>query len=159
MLCETCEQNVQATAVKIYQGRKVCPVCFQSLMLSDVPQTQRQVNIVQTQVVATTICPECNSEIHAMSRKCPRCGALVQRLDRGLNAISTTWKKFWFGWLVVFGGIMFVGGIGAFFRCISEGEGEGLASFVVGLLIGIPSYRYGIRRYREVSEPRDGVAK
>lgn len=159
MLCETCEQPVQATAVKIYQGRKVCPVCFQSLMLSDVPQTQRQVNIVQTHVVATTICPECNSEIHARTRKCPRCGALVQRLDRGLNAINTTWQKLWFGGLVVFGGMMFIGGIGSFFMAISEGKGQGFASFILGMLVGIPSYRFGIRRYREISAPRDGVAK
>jgi len=116
-------------------------------------------HLANAQVVATTICPECNSEIHARTRKCPRCGALVQRLDRGLNAIGATWKKLLFGGLVVFGAMMFVGGIGAFFMAIFDGQPQGFGSFVMGLLLGIPSYRYGIRRYREISEPRTGTIK
>jgi ribosomal protein L40E len=98
MLCQACEQPVQANAVKIYQGRKVCPSCFQALMTSDVPPGERHVQIIQTQHLATTVCPECNAEVHIDTKKCPKCGTLLKRIDRFLAAIFATWGKL--TWLV-----------------------------------------------------------
>ena len=85
--CDACELSVQLTAVKVYHSRRVCPTCFQTLMMEDTPVSNRQVQLVQTHQLQTTVCPDCNSEIHFRSRACPRCGSKITRIDRGVEII------------------------------------------------------------------------
>lgn len=118
MICETCEQKFQETAVKIYKGRKVCPSCFRTLMASDVPDANRQVRVVQTQAVVTTVCPECNAEVHKDTRICPHCGTKVKRIDRMGDHVITVTKNIYYIYYIII-------------RCVALG----LSSF--GVLVGI----------------------
>lgn len=88
MKCETCEREFQQTAVKVWEGKKVCPSCFDTLTASSASPSERHFEVVHTRQVVTTVCPDCNAEIHRDSRKCPYCGAFVRRVDRGVRAVG-----------------------------------------------------------------------
>jgi len=94
MICDTCNQPITESAVKVYHGRKVCPSCFETLVATDVPESQRTVQVVRTQTIATTVCPDCNAEVHKDTRKCPHCGGMIRRLDRAVESAKAMSQEF-----------------------------------------------------------------
>ena len=130
MRCETCEQTFQDTAVKIYRGKKVCASCFGALTTSGVPEQNQHLQIIQTQHVVTTVCPECNAELHVDSRKCPRCGAIVQRGDRFTRASSRGFLRVVYIALGLFGLMMIIGSIGVGI------EKQAVSNVLIGIPLG-----------------------
>jgi hypothetical protein len=82
MICETCEREFQDSAVKVWREKKVCPGCFRVLGETQTPDQNRHVQVVKTETMRMTVCPECNAEVHADTRVCPYCRATVKRFDR-----------------------------------------------------------------------------
>ena len=139
MICETCEQPFAEGAVKIFQGKKVCPGCFQVLKASTVPGDNQPVQIIRTQEIRTTVCPECNAEFHIDTRTCPTCGARIKLLDR---AILAFWRMVFLA-LGAFGLLLFVNQVGAGIENSNLGtilRGTGIGGVCIGLAI------FGYRR-------------
>src|SRR5262249_5113148 len=86
MKCETCEEPFPDTAAKVYRGKKVCPGCFQALVTGGAGAAGSRPRVVETKFVITTVCPECNEELHADTHRCPHCGALVR--NRALKRLG-----------------------------------------------------------------------
>ena len=108
MRCDTCDQLVADAAIKPFRGKKVCADCFQTLVSAAAAPDKAQPQLVQTKFIVTTVCPDCNTELHVDTKYCPECGALVSRVDRN-------WRfAFRIGYiaLALFGLMMLIGSIG-----------------------------------------------
>lgn len=108
MRCDICDQLAADTAIKMFRGKEVCADCFQTLVSAAAAPERSQPQLVQTKFVVTTVCPDCNTELHADTKYCPECGALVSRVDRN-------WRfafRILYIVLALFGLMMLIGSIG-----------------------------------------------
>ena len=136
--CESCEQQCADNAAKVFKGKRVCPSCFQALVVTGMPGASASVQVIQTHHVRTTVCPTCNAEIHADSRSCPKCGSPVRFFGRLFRALNSIYSVLFGGGLFLVGCLFLLVALGQTFRwATSQALGEAdKAGIIAGAIIG-----------------------
>lgn len=165
MICDTCDREFQDSAVKVWRGKRVCPGCFRVLGESDTPDENRHVQVVKTESMRTTVCPDCNAEIHADTRKCPYCRAPVKRIDRAIasaaKAATTSAPKLVHAYVLsafwIVGIMLVVGGVAGLF--VSGFSGGIVFFMLVGIAILALLTYDACEEYKRSQKPQPNQAE